>query len=705
MSKILSGMMRGLRGILAAGAEPQRAQTQQPERNAETLGPLSDEGKSLWKSRLARALAHHQPYFDLMDDMKAEYLGPHDGQADSVTVIEGKPLNLIASYIHTLAPLLLVAEPWPMVTQRRKGEEYRAGAQRLEARLRDVLSQPGTYRHLARTMFDALFLTGFSVVGWLPTASQRLAQPKPEGKGDEREQQPVDIELARRNQVGEVYDEPFFRHIPVKHIRIDPDAQSLEEARWVGYVTSRPLREVQADDCDVTDGGLYHDTEDLRGGGSELDEEASSEAPHRHDRRIDLYTIYQPGRSAGEYELLVLAGPQKVEIRHDYITLGEIRGWPIRSLELHDVGRLWPASPEQFWRDQHDSLNEFLAEATVRARQAKNVIVVPPDGETQQKIANAKGNDIITSPDPSLVKQISIGGTTPDTWQAMSLMERLADKVSGVSDFQRGVAGPEDPKLATQMNFMAANTQSRLDLYQRAVNRWLRQTGEDLAALLLAHQWQEVPVKLSLGGGRHDFDTFSNRNTPGPISAYDFDIDISASIRTSPAVKAKRTQDTLSLLADPNIQAMAQQEGKSISVVAALEDHLEAIGQRDMSRYIRDLPDPTQIAAQQSQQASAENQQMMQTGEVLPIDPANNDHRVHVQVHGQASDQSAAVAEHQAMHYQAMAAGATQAAPQAQQTAGAPPAPTGRHAGPARPAQPSTRPAGEAAMAAQAVGV
>jgi len=191
---------------------------------------------------------------------------------------------------------------------------------------------------------------------------------------------------------------------------------------------------------------------------------------------------------------------------------------------------------------------------------------------------------------------------------------------------------------------------------------------------------------------------FSNKAVPTDIKMYSFAVDTRDQERINPVLHQKRTQETLAILADPNIHQLLANEGKVLHVSTAIEDHLEAIGMRNIEKYIGDLPDPAEIQAEQVQRAMMENEQMIATGQVLPVDVQNDDHQVHAQVHQQAID-SPAVAEHLAEHYAYLEAGLMQ---QTQQQAGAGGMPP-MHAGPAKIAQTPNQPAMAGAVAGGAM--
>jgi len=676
----LGGMVKGLLGRGSSAPQTAPAQAPTPTISGQA-DPLDSAGVKLWKQRLERSKEISKPYWNVADELEREYLGAMDAVAGIEMEGQAQPANMVASFVHTVVPYLLPGELWPMVEPKMGGEEYREGSRRIQARLRDLYELPATYEALWRAVYDSLWLAGYCHVGWLPRTSAVVKAG--EGKED------VDVDAARRDGLPLVveHDDPIVTHIGFRHIRKDPDAKSFSRCRWVGFVDTRLIRELQADDVATNPAGIYRDTQSLREGGDDYDDR--DDLAGSIDKRTNTYTVYHAGRRRGEICVRVFAGPSYREIRSHYLDLG-VMGFPIRRCTLLDVARLEPPSTMQFWYDQQTALNEFLAEMAQRARQSKEIVIVPrSEPDLKGRIENANGNDVLEAQDPDRVKTVKLGGVAPDTYKVAEVQQGILDRVSGVSDFQRGVASGEGDS-ATEIALKNQYTQSRLEKMQAAVGRFIGEISRDCSALLLRYQWEDVPVRIDERPGQPRFEVFSNQAVPAQLDAYSFVVDIGERVRSSPIVLQKRTEETLKIVSSSQLQQAAASEGKLISVVAALEDHLEAIGNRDIARYIRDLPDPRQMAMEQMQQAAAETQAMLD-GQAVPVDPMNDDHAAHAAVHRDAVDQSDLVAEHLAEHYGYMEAmggaggeamplraNAAQAAAPGGSSAAAPPMPSGK---------------------------
>lgn len=622
---------------------------------------LTTKEHQLWKSRLKRSRDMHMPYWLEADNTKSEYLGRNDPRFDSSSA-KGRPVNLVASFINTAGPLVLPKNAMPIVEPSGEGDgdEAKHGADLLEARMRQVFQRVPNYRALRRATFDAFFFAGYVLTGWRAAGSN--AAVRSDG-GDGVPSSGLNAKMPH----GPV-DEPYFRHIKYRNVLIDPDSEDFDRARWKCYMSAERIKDLQANDD-------YHDTDRLLSGrDDDTEDNEGGEGRSAEDRIVTVYTVFHEGRRPGETGVLILAGASYVEIRHYYTEFGA-PGMPLQRLCFHDVSELMPANPIQFWIDLHDSYNEFVAEATERASQAKSIVVVP-DTEMQDKIVNVAGSDVIVADGGSsdYIKNIDIGGSRPDTWQAMSLYERTVDKVSGISDFQRGVPTPGGKKTAREVSEMTNFTQTRLGDYRGSINDFLRLVALDMGGFLLKHQWQDVPVKLDRGGGKIDFDMFSQSAVYGDLKAYELVFDVADVARVDPVIQQKRAQDMVQILANPDLQMMARQEGKMFSPVAAVEDLLKALGIRDIDRYVKDVPSPEEQAMQseQFQQMKAlQENQVLEAGQYIPVDVENDDHAVHGQVHEQVDTPEAA--EHIAEHYAALEAmsrmpsqvpqGSTQVAP------------------------------------------
>lgn len=606
---------------------------------------LNSVDRSVWQARLTRSKEHMAGYFAVAKKLRDEYLGPVDAKADEESKAKGKPVNTVASFVNTIMPGLYPGAPSPIVRPRKPGEEFIEGAKRTEARLHDIWRRKHNRRAFGRAIFDSFWLAGFVISSWVPRGSSKVMI-----SGEERGKKVESDVIAPLASGPGLVDEPLVSHIPYTLIRMDPDAKSVDDVRWLGFWDTRLVRELQADDVKNNPAGIYRDTDKLGSGGDVADGHGGQDAAGR-DRLTKVFTGFEYGREPGELKLVALAGTQHVPIRTDYVRLG-VEGFSVKCLELHDVGRLLSAAPGQFWWDQHDSLNEFVAEMTERARQSKTLVIVPENQPNLKKaVEDAPGGAVLSAADPSQVRNVDVGGVSSDTYRMVDWMERQCDRMSGVSDFQRGVEGGGSEASATEVMQRAQYAGSKLRHYQGFVSSFAEDISGDLLALLFEYQWQDVPVRVEDGPAKERFENFSSASVPGSAGDYEIEVDIAQPIRDNPALRQKRTQDTLHLLANPELQQMAAREGKGISVIAALRDHLDALGNRNIGQYVFDLPDPREQAAQQQQKAQQENQEMMASGQPAQVDPQGDEHQVHVQVHMQMAEMSPAIAEHMAEHY------------------------------------------------------
>ena len=598
---IIDTIKNGVKNILGMGDQPD----QNKPAVTGSAGPLDDQAAKLWRRRLERAKNHHQRYWDVADKIRAHYLGTWDAEIkdDAFGPVGANPLNMVASFVHTVSPLLLPDSVWPIVDHRRPSDEYKTGAKLLEARERMVFDTENSHRELSRAVLDSLWLQGFVITDWNPASSRKVVVQ------DQGTDTPVNVDLDdahARNTVDADPDSPQLRWIPFKQIRRDPDALSHNKCRWIAYVEAPLLSEVQADDISKSPDGIYENTEELKEGGADMPENDRWQGKDygdrpKEDRQINVYTIMQKGRTKGELELIVLAGPNYKCIRHVFVNFG-ISGWPIRCLELVDVGRLFPASPEQFWMDQVLAVNEFLAEIADRAREAKNLTLVQKGPENlKNQLENAKGGSII---EVASIKEgamnVSVGAPHPESYKNAEMQIEHLKEISALWDFQKSGDTEKSGITATQIQSQDNWTHSRLNNWHNKINWFLRGVAEDVAGMLLRFQWQDVPVKVDQGG-QTDYQTFNNKTVPPQLSAYDFDIDVSEHLRNSPQKQSENADKLFEMASSPEVvQALAAQ-GKQINIVAVLEKKLDALGERDLERFIQDLPPPPPAEGQEKE--------------------------------------------------------------------------------------------------------
>jgi len=660
---MMGGMMDGLKGLFGGAGEPgldqgleqgldQEQEVTPPAMIVGEVEKLTASQRKVWKERMERSKDMIRPYVEAADELKSEYLTRKDPRYSALQQGQKKrPINYIASFINTTMPMIMPANAWPLITPRESGEEWKTGAELTQARMRQIWERPNSYSQIRRAAFDAYFMAGFVMTGWNPALSQFVDTETKETNKTEDNVPDLDVPRSMTDaSYATRYDEAFYRHIAYKDMLLDWDVSCWDDQKFTGYIVRKPLREIKSGSID--NGGRYYNLDDLDSTlPTDEDPESDRYTKPKADATVKLHVIFHRGRNDREIGVLILASDKYIEIRHDMVEFGS-EGIPIRCLGYIDVGELLPANPINSWVDLNDAANEFAKEATQRASEQKKLILTP-NQETSDAITEARGGGVLTVPDPNIVKEIQIGGTSPDTWNALSFYEQSVDRISGIADFQRGLGTQGGKKTAREINVMTAFTQTRIGDYQASLNRFMQDLAEDMGGMFLKHQWQDVPVTVPRVGGQTEPGSFSANSVPGGVTSYNFRFDVAEQERNSPVVQQKRFQELLALMGDPNMQQAAQQAGFALNPTAALEDYLKSLGVQDIERYIKPVPTPEEQAEaerqKQAERAAWENQQMTETGSLMPVDAERDDHTVHGQIHMQES-QDETILEHLSEH-------------------------------------------------------
>ena len=138
---------------------------------------------------------------------------------------------------------------------------------------------------------------------------------------------------------------------------------------------------------------------------------------------------------------------------------------------------IMPLPPVLDWLDLHELINALARKAGRQAERQKTVLAVAPSAEEDAKrIKNAGDGDIITTQDPTLIKELRFGGADQGTVALMEQLRQHANIQAGNID-SIGGSGPQtstvgqDKLLHDSASELLTDMQEKAELFMQQVCR------------------------------------------------------------------------------------------------------------------------------------------------------------------------------------------------------------------------------------------
>lgn len=197
------------------------------------------------------------------------------------------------------------------------------------------------------------------------------------------------------------------------------------------------------------------------------------------------------------------------------------------------------------------------------------------------------------------IKPIDLGEVTGSSYQEAAEMERLSEKVSGVSAYQMGTDSPALNRTATGVALISEQGNTRFAHKVRISElTGLRRLARHFGSILQQFMPQDFFVRLQGPGGQYLFETIDPQSIAG---AFDYNIEAESASQT----ESIRRDQTLSLF-----EMLVQMP--EINRTKLIEDVLEVFGRKDTQDYLNIM------AILQQQMAEQQQLMMMQQGQLPP---------------------------------------------------------------------------------------
>ena len=566
------------------------------------------------KSRLesARRWRDDEGYDALWTRMVDLYRGKHwprttYSKEDLVVV------NLAFSTVNVIAPSVSVNHPKVVVSPNSPDNQDRAAF--VEAVVNHMWRHHDYQTPFKRAVKDFLiFGHGWIKVGWqfleqertLAEAERSEMMAEARGEVDAfammnplmAAELPTETDIAAslpETAMTIVEDQPFVERVSPYDIFVDPEATSLDDARWIAQRIIRPLDEAQRDkrykpsarkrlDADASTGTGYNDRDDV-------------EQYLFDEERVVVYEFYDIAENT-----MSVCSQSGDEFLVDPVPMPYAYGQPFVMLRNYDV-------PDQFYpigdleaiqslQEELDKTRTQLVNARKRyARkylyhersfgpEGREALESDEDGRLVPVVDENKPLSEVVIPMP----QIPLSA---DVYNVSAIIEQDINMVSGVSEYARGQM-PEIRRTATEASIIAdagnARAADKLAIVELALSHIARRVVQVMQQYMTGEQM----ARVSTTGGGNLFVTYTRDDITGE---YDFAIEAGS---TQPMNDTIRKNQAVNLL-----NAMAPLVGTVINP-AELAKHVLQQG--------FDIKDPEKFIIQQQPQLPAGPEQGMPAG-------------------------------------------------------------------------------------------
>jgi hypothetical protein len=481
------------------------------------------------------------------------YRGRHF-QMDMLDNEDRIAVNVVFATINVIAPSVAVNYPKVQVYSRNSDDDPKA------AIIQTVVNY--WWRHYKFLRETNLAVRDWLIVGhgWLKVGWRYVEQEKiktqeelnaaanseegaddnvtPSDPNEPTANDPSDPEVDDLYEV--VEDRPFVERVSPFDIYVDPEAKTLESAKWIAQKIVKPLEEVRQDEryrvkgrrAITSDGTLNPDW--IADGGE----------PNDDVRRVTIYEFYdlQLGTMcvfphSGE-DFLLDPVPQPYNFGHPFVMLrnyevpdefypmGDVEALEPLQLELDKTRSQMMQHRKKFNRKYLYNPEAFDASGAGLLKSDQDNLFVPvqPDVPLEQAVVP--------------LAQTAI---EPQLYQYSQDTEANMDRVSGVSEYQQGGV-PEIKRTATEASMIqdAANARSADKIAQ--VELLIAEVGSRVVQLAQQYLTEDQVARLMGKNGHPIWVPYGREDIQGE---YDFDVEAGS---TQPHNESYRKNQALQLL-------------------------------------------------------------------------------------------------------------------------------------------------------------
>ena len=547
------------------------------------------------RNELKRSKRWRQSKTNQYDDQWRRYIDLYQGKMyDSSNSTDQLTVNMIFATKNVMAPAVAINNPKFVVNARNPESAPQAI---ITEEVLNYLWRAHRYQREFRLSVDDWLLVGH---GWLkigykwvkPPEEKKATEVLTEGPEDEGVDEGVDDrEDAEGNVESEQNiedDRPYLERISPFDMFVDPDARRPEEMRWIAQRTWRAVADVHVDDRysatarKRVSGSSWsrwdNDDRDARSSGEKADKGAVTyvEVIEFYDikrKKIATFATQADGAESNGGGFLIKPKPMPYAFGHPFVMLRNYEV-PDHFYPLGDVGQI-----ESLQLELNETRNQMLN----YRKKFRRAWVYASDRFTQQGIAALESDvDNVMIPvegdmDPgSAIAPVPAAITPPEFFDQSAMITNDLDRVSGVSDYQRG-AQTAIRRTATEAGMIQDAANSRAQDRLAKIEGILAEVAERVVGLMQQYLVEEQVARIVTmpvrGWVRYD---------PSRIAGkFDFEV-IGGS--TEPQNETFRRQAAMQMA---DISSLFMQQGV-VNAPALYQELLQkGFGIKDASRFIQ----------------------------------------------------------------------------------------------------------------------
>jgi len=448
-----------------------------------------------YRSRLdyAQNFRKNQGYDNLWQRMVNLYRGrQYRGNATGDRLL----VNISFSTINTIAPAISIGRPKIMVNPRNPDDGDKAIV--TEAIINYWWQHYGCQTEFQRAVKDYLIVGH----GWLKTGYRFVEEEKLDNIQDT-----ADEAIAPDEPTSEVEstfiireDRPFLERVDPFDMYVDPDADNMNDARWIAQRVTRPLVDVKADERynytarQSVSATSYRDkTGNIGAVGIGND---STDTDDAYANIFEYYDI-----NTGEMCVFAESG-DKFLIKPTKMPY--VFGHPFYMLRNYDIPNFfYPMGELEAIEPLQHELNETRTQMmNHRKRYSRKWLALDSafDDFGRQMLASDDDNVIVpvkgtenlanvVVPMPALINP-------PEFYNQTSLILSDIDRVSGVSEYQRG-AIPDTTRTAREASIIAEASNMRISEKLVSIENGIAQCASNLIMLAQQYLTGEATVRIA----------------------------------------------------------------------------------------------------------------------------------------------------------------------------------------------------------------
>jgi len=493
-------------------------------------------------------------------DFIARYCGAHYGGASGL--VDRRPLNQIHALIMGLIPSLVSANPKAWIRAREPSS--RGLAELLGKRVDRWAEEIKLVIRLRRLVLDGLVGPGIMWTG--------LAQGQELEFGD------------YWLDVGEIAT----KLVSVDDYCCDPHARHREEMYFEGHAYWLPVKFIQQ----RAEEGYYQNTDMLLAGGERSGEadEPGTDAGDLSKRQkrdgtdmeiepmVQLRDLWIPR----ERQVWTVPAKGKGDLPLRIVDYDGPEGGPYDMLSFFDVpDNPFPLSPAAVIWDLDEAINDVGRKMIRQIERDKRVgLYENTDESDAERIRTAEDGDLIGVQHPEIIKEMHLGGASPETFGSLNWLIQHASEAGGNINVMGG-RRTDEPTLG-QSEILADRIGVRLTYMRSRLTECVRSVYGKVVWHVIRHEMEEMGLPLTIPGVPEPVYVRLQPEDWSELDPADLEVDIQPYSMTpdSPPEAADKMLKFLGIT-QPFIELLAAQ-GKTLNAEAIVRHAAKLYGIREI---------------------------------------------------------------------------------------------------------------------------